>query len=320
MPQLDMPMDQLKNYKGINPKPNDLAEYWQRALDEMKAVESNVELIPSKFKAPDAECFDLYFTGVGGARIHAKYLRPKNLQGKAPAVLQFHGYTGNSGSWLDKVAYASNGIHVAALDCRGQGGLSEDCARVSGNTHHGHFIRGLSDGPDKLLMRDVFLDTAQLAKIVMDMPDVDESKVGAMGGSQGGALTLACAALEPRIAKAAPVYPFLSDYLRVWELDLDIDAYKELRTHLRSFDPIHENIDEFFMTLGYIDVAQLAPRIKAEVLFTATLMDNICPPSTQFAAYNNISSKKDIVIYPDFGHEHLPGSDDRIFTFMAEML
>ena len=47
------------------------------------------------------------------------------------------------------------------------------------------------------------------------------------------------------------------------------------------------------------------------------LMDNICPPSTQFAAYNKIQSCKEMLIYPDFGHEGLPGANDRIFDFMA---
>jgi cephalosporin-C deacetylase len=58
----------------------------------------------------------------------------------------------------------------------------------------------------------------------MDMPDVDENRVGATGASQGGALTLACAALEPRIKRAAPVYPFLCDYRRVWDIDQTKDA------------------------------------------------------------------------------------------------
>ena len=43
-----------------------------------------------------------------------------------PAVLLFHGYTGNSGDWSDKLGYVSEGFTVAALDCRGQAGLSED--------------------------------------------------------------------------------------------------------------------------------------------------------------------------------------------------
>ncbi len=69
------------------------------------------------------------------------------------------------------------------------------------------------------MFRHIFLDTAMLARVVMDMPDVNENRVGATGGSQGGALTLACASLEPRIKKAAPVFPFLSDYKRVWQMD-----------------------------------------------------------------------------------------------------
>ena len=47
------------------------------------------------------------------------------------------------------------------------------------------------------------------------------------------------------------------------------------------------------------------------------LMDTICPPSTQFAAYNKITSTKNLLIYPDYGHEGLPGSNDRIFDFLA---
>ena len=50
-------------------------------------------------------------------------------------------------------------------------------------------------------------------------------------------------------------------------------------------------------------------------MFTG-LMDTICPPSSQFAAYNKITAKKDIVIYPDFTHEPLPGQLDRTFNFM----
>ena len=50
------------------------------------------------------------------------------------------------------------------------------------------------------------------------------------------------------------------------------------------------------------------------------LMDNVCPPSTQFAAYNKMTCKKSQVIYPDFGHERLPGWSEITYEFMAEML
>jgi cephalosporin-C deacetylase len=276
-------------------------------------------LVPHHLEAHFAECFHLYFTGVGGARVHAKFLRPRGVREPHPAVLLFHGYSGHSGEWSDKLNYVAQGYSVAALDVRGQGGLSEDAGGVKGNTLRGHIIRGLADEPDRLLFRQIYLDTAQLARVVMAMPEVDPDRVGATGGSQGGGLTLACAALEPRIKKAAPIFPFLCDYQRVWEMDLAANAYEELKTYFRLFDPLHAREEEVFTRLGYIDNQHLAHRIRAEVLMAVGLMDQICPPSTQFAAYNRIPSKKQMLIYPDFGHENLPGAPDRIFDFLADL-
>ncbi len=316
MPLVDMPLEQLKQYQGRNPRPADFDAYWERALAEMRAVKPKVELKPAEFQTAFAECFELWFTGVRGARIHARYLRPRRKKGAGAAVLQFHGYSGSCGDWTDKLGYVAAGCCVAALDCRGQGGLSEDTGGVRGNTLRGHIVRGLDDAPDNLLFRHIFLDTAQMARIVMGFPEVDARRVGAMGGSQGGGLTLACASLEPRIKLAAPVFPFLCDYQRVWEMDQAKDAYEELRTHFRKFDPLHERKAEIFTTLGYIDAQHLAPRIKAKVLMAVGLMDNICPPSTQFAAYNKITAPKDLIIYPDYGHEGLPMLIDKQFEYM----
>lgn len=318
MPLVDMPLEQLTTYEGTNPRPADFHEYWERALAEMRAVDPQLELVPSSFQVPHAECFDLYFTGVKGARIHVKYVLPKNMETRHPAVVMFHGYSGHAGDWSEKLAYVSLGFTVLAMDCRGQGGTSEDVGGVKGNTHHGHIIRGLSDHPDELLFRHIFLDTAQLAGIAMKLPEVDPERVYAAGGSQGGGLTIACAALEPRVKKLAPIFPFLSDYKRTWDMDLDQDAYGELRTYFRYFDVLHEREHDVFEKLGYIDIQFLAERIQGEVMMSVGLMDTICPPSTQFAAYNKMKTKKQLVIYPDFGHEYLPGSSDRTIQFFLE--
>lgn len=319
MPLVDMPLEQLRTYAGRNPRPEDFDAYWDRALSEMRSVDPQVDLVRSAFQTGFAECFDMYFTGVRGARIHAKLLKPKKLTGKAPAVCRFHGYSGNVGDWTGYLGYVAAGFVVAALDCRGQGGSSEDAGGVRGNTHSGHIIRGLQDSPDKLLFRDIFLDTAQLAGLVIDMPEVDATRVAAEGGSQGGGLTLACASLEPRIRRAAPTFPFLCDYRRVWEMDLAKDAYAEMKTFFRHYDPTHACENEWFRRLGYIDCQHLAPRIRGEVMMATGLMDTICPPSSQFAAFNKITSKKEVVIYPDFGHEGLPGWNDRVFQFITAM-
>ena len=318
MPTIDMSIDELEQYNGVNPRPKDFDEYWEKALAEMNATDPQVELIKADFQSPVAECYDMYFTGVNGARIYAKHLRPKNVTGKIPAVLMFHGYSGDSGEWIYRLPYVVSGMAVFAMDVRGQGGKSEDVGGVVGNTLNGHIIRGLdNDDPHKLLFRDIFLDTAELAKIAMDMDFIDETKVYAEGGSQGGALTLACASLEPRVAKAAPVYPFLCDYKRVWDMDMDQRAYVELRQYFRNFDPRHEREDDVFMKLGYIDLQHLAPRIKADLMMFTGLMDDVCPPSTQYAAYNKMTCNKKHVIYPDFGHEGLKGCNDIIYEFFV---
>lgn len=323
MPLIDMPLPQLQEYSGRNPKPENFDAFWDDSLAEMKALDAQVELTPHALDAPFAECFDLRFTGAGGARIYAKYLRPKQLEKPHPAVVMFHGYSGSSGDWNDKLNYVARGQAVAFLDCRGQGGQSEDVGGTIGNTLRGHIIRGLDNAingqPEKLYYRNVFLDCAQLAGIVMEFPEVDAARVGATGGSQGGGLTLACAALEPRVKMAAPIYPFLCDYRRVWEMDLATAAYEELKTYFRLFDPTHQREAEIWNALGFIDNQHLAPRIRAEVLMPVGLMDTICPPSTQFAAYNKISAPKSTLLYPDFGHEGLPGSGDAIYNFFGKL-
>jgi cephalosporin-C deacetylase len=255
MPLIDQPLSELLTYPGRNPRPADFDAYWAEALRELDATDPQPELRPATAIAPHhTEAFDLWFTGVGGARIYAKYLRPKSSAKKHPAVLQFHGYSGHSGEWLDKFGWPAEGFCYAAMDCRGQGGRSEDSGKVKGTTLRGHIVRGLDDpDPRQLAFRQIFLDTAQLARVVMGFAEVDADRVGCFGASQGGALSLACAALEPRIRRAAPVYPFLCDYQRVWEMDLAKDAYEELRYFFRSFDPRHEREAEIFTKLGYVD-------------------------------------------------------------------
>jgi cephalosporin-C deacetylase len=317
----DFPLENCRKYQGTNPRPADFDAYWDRAMEEMHAVMPDVAMERAEFRARGVECFHLSFTGVGGARVHAKFLRPEKNNGPHPAIIMFHGYSMDSGDWSEKLAYVSQGFTVAAMDVRGQGGLSQDNSVVGGTTLHGHIIRGLDDAvrgePDRLFYRQIFLDTAELTEIVMDMPDVDADHVGVTGWSQGGGLTVACAALVPRIARAAPVYPFLSDYQRVWEMDMTKNAYHELRDYFRRANPLHANGNSVFEALGYIDIQHLAPRIRSEVLWSAGLMDETCPPSSQFAAYNKISAKKRMDIYPDFGHEYIKGAADRIFAFLS---
>jgi cephalosporin-C deacetylase len=322
---IDLPVSELLTYQGENPRPADFDAYWAAAMEEVRGVDPNPELVPSDFTCSFAECFHLYFTGVRNARIHAKYFRPKprpgdeNTAKPRPGILRFHGYSANSGDWYTLLPFVAEGFVVAAMDARGQGGMSEDTGGVYGNTFHGQIIRGLDDKAENMLFRHIFLDTVQLVRVLSSFDEVDGERLGAFGGSQGGALTIACAALNPQVKKAAMLFPFLCDYKRVWKLDLGGGAYQELKDYFRWFDPRHERENEIFTRLGYIDLQFLAPRIKAEVLMLTGLNDIICPPSSQFAAYNKITSRKEVLFYPDYAHEDLADEDDIVFKFMADL-
>ena len=166
----------------------------------------------------------------------------------------------------------------------------------------------------------VFQDIVIEAEIMKKLPEIDPEKMVARGGSQGGALSLICAALVPEIRKVAVLYPFLTDYQKVYENGCDETAYSELIHFFRAHDPRHEREQEFFEKLGYIDVQNFAGLIKADVLWGIALSDTCCPPITQIVAYNHLKCNKELRIYPDYGHECLPGFVDECMNFVSEVI
>ena len=319
MPLVDMSLEELKVYMGKNPCPADFDEFWNARLAEIEKLDYNVEFVKVDYPSAVADMYDMYFTGTMGSRIHCRFAKPKNIEGKVPAVINFHGLSGSAEARYTQLGYVSQGYVFVAMDTRGQGGYSEDLGGATGSTYSTPFIRGIDDVPEKMYQTNAFLDTAILAKIIMGLDYVDETRVGCYGGSQGGGLSIACAALVPEVSKCFAIYPYLSDYKRVWEMDLDKDAFEGLRYYFRKFDPMHEREDEIFTKLGYVDIQNFAKRIKADVVMATGLMDTIVPPSTQFAMYNKLTCNKKSLIYPDYAHEGIIDMGDRIFEFMATL-
>ncbi|MGL4403451.1 MAG: acetylxylan esterase [Fusobacteriaceae bacterium] len=311
MPSLDMPLEELKNYNGINPRPDDFEDYWKRALEELDTLETVYEIREAEFKTPNIICYNLTFLALDGTKIYSKLLVPKVIKNPLAAIVEFHGYGGQSREWVTKLPMAEAGNIVFSMDIREQMGESG-----KGDYRRGNLIRGLaSENPDDLYYRSVYLDAVSLIRIALDMEIVDNSKIATLGISQGGALALAAAALETRVSNVFSVYPFLSDFKRVWDMDLGESPYEELKFFFKFKDPLHKKGLETFTKLGYIDIQFLAEKIKGDVIFATALQDRICPPSTQFATYNKIKASKNMLIYPDFGHEEITGLTDVIYQW-----
>ncbi len=311
----ELAIQEWGTYQGSGVKPTDFDVYWEESKAEVEALGTDYCLQLIDFPSQIGEAYELTFRGVDDAKIVCQFVKPKRLE-KFPLIFQFHGYHCNSGDLVDKLPFVGEGFGIVAMDVRVQGGQSQDTLQTSGGTLKGHLIRGIEGGKENLFYRKVYQDIYQLIKIVQSMSDVEHENLYVSGVSQGGALALVCASLCPNIKKAFVQYPFLSDFREAYNLDVTQSAYEELAYWFHFRDPLHEKEEEVFDNLEYIDIQHFVPAIEADVLCGMGLEDHICHPKTQFAVYNNIQSPKQLLFYPEYGHEYLPKYNDLVFRIL----
>ena len=318
MPVSRSEIEQLDNYTGSTPMPADFDDFWKARMEEADARTLSYQL--SEAEIPDfATCRfrDIWFTGIDGAKIYAKFLKPVS-DVPVPLVLQFHGYPGASRSWLEQSSFVGTGCAVIAMDCPGQGGLGQDLGGYLGTTVAGHIVAGLHGDPKNMYYVKLHQNIRILCRIVRELPGIDLERIFVNGASQGGGLGIACAALNnDLINRAAILYPFLSDYRMVWELQADQVAYESLRYYTRWLDPEWKHIDEACLRLGYIDSKNFAHLVRCPVLFGTGLSDNVCPPASQCAVYNNLACPKKRYLYEGFAHEEIQEFDDLILDYFG---
>ena len=315
-------LSELKSCVGRTPVPDDFDAFWDERMAEADAVPLDYELRPSDQVDDFGSCAyrDLYFTGMRGARLYAKYCVPQGAGGPVPLVLQFHGYPGCTRSWAEQSSWPGLGYAVLSMDNPGQGGRSEDVGGFTGTTVAGHLVAGVDGGPESLYYVRLYQDQRILCRVAAELAGIDRSRVFVNGGSQGGGMGIACCALNPGLVRGASIlYPFLSDFRAVWELGADEIAYEGIRYYSRWFDADGARADEWFGTLAYVDTLSFAHLVRCPVLMGTGLSDVVCPPQTQFAVYNALTCPKRHLLYPDFGHEEIQAFDDSIPAFYREV-
>jgi cephalosporin-C deacetylase len=300
MPWYDLPLDQLREYRTTTREPDGLDAWWARRLEEARALAQPVTLTRHE---PDLyaplEVYDAEFSGAGGDRIKAWYIPAPGPSGSAPVIVRFIGYGGGRGAPSEHALLAALGYTVFVMDTRGQGGRWTTGATGDGAPGPENSLvmtRGIAS-PETYYFTRLFTDAVLAVEAAISLTGRPSVAVG--GGSQGGALSLATAALVPgKVSVCHADVPFLCDIQRAITL-----APHAPFTEVPEF--LNENvdlIDAALNTLTYVDCALLARRITAECLFSVGLMDDISPPSTVFAAYNEITSGKDIAVYQYSGH------------------
>jgi cephalosporin-C deacetylase len=153
--------------------------------------------------------------------------------------------------------------------------------------------------PATYYYRRVFTDCVRAIEAARSHPAVDGGRVAINGGSQGGGMALAAAGLVGDLSAAMIDVPFLCHFRRATTLT-DADPYGEIARFCKTH---RDKVATVFATLDYFDGVNFAARASAAALFSVGLMDDICPPSTVFAAYNHYAGPKEIRVWPFNRHE-----------------
>jgi cephalosporin-C deacetylase len=316
MPLFDLPLDQLQTYLPPRSEPADFSAFWTETLAQASRhpLQARFEAVDSGLRLVDV--FDLTFNGYGGQPIKGWFLLPR-LGGSRPAglpcVVEYIGYGGGRGLPLDWLLWSNAGYAHLVMDTRGQGsawrqGDTPDPEPEGANPQYpGFMTRGILD-PQRYYYRRVFADAMRAVEAARFHPAVDPQRIIVNGGSQGGGIALAVAGLsalvglkqgQPDLAACLMDVPFLCHIRRATEIVASY-PYQEIAQYCK----VHrDQVETVFATLAYFDGMNFAAQTRCPALFSVGLMDETCPPSTVYAAYNHYAGPKDIRVWPYNQHE-----------------
>jgi cephalosporin-C deacetylase len=309
MPWFDLPLPELREHRCAVAEPPGLDAWWAARIAGARAAArpAGVTRYQPRAYGP-LPVFDVEFSGAGGDRIRGWYLRPPGAgDNRLPVVVTFAGYGGGRGLPVDHSLLPAAGFAVLVMDIRGQGGrwtvgaTGDPAANAQGPEYSAVMTRGIANPGDYYFTR-LYVDAARAVETAMELDGVDPDRVAVSGGSQGGALALAASALlAGKVAVCHADVPFLCDIRCAVTLTGKM-PYGEVATFLAQHSDL---VPTALDTLRYVDCALLARRITADCLLSVGLMDDVCPPSTVFAAYNEITAPKDLAVFP-FGVHGVP--------------
>jgi cephalosporin-C deacetylase len=303
--QFDLTGEALRSYRSAAAEPAGFDAFWAATLERTRVHPLAAGFEPVRTGLRLVDTFDVTFAGWGGQPVKAWLTLPRGVTAGAglPAVVEYVGYGGGRGLAHEPSLYALAGWAHLKMDTRGQGsswspGHTPDAEADGAPQAPGFLTRGVLD-PQTYYYRRVYADAVRAVETARAHPAVDPARVVVTGVSQGGGLAVAAAGLVPDVAAALPDVPFLCDLRRASTL-VDTHPYNEIA----RFCAVHrDRTEQVLNTLDHIDGVHHAARGAAPSLWSVGLMDDTCPPSTVYAAYNAYPGPKEIVEYPYNQHE-----------------
>jgi len=293
--------DTIRKVFGIRPEelrsrhaePADFDKFWSAAKAELAAIQPDfkMELLPDSLQKSNRRAYRVEMRSLDSIVIKG-YLTVPKRKGKFPVLLGLPGYQVS----VAPLFGVDDDLAIITLDVRGQG-----MSRGKINTVRDMFINYNIEDKERYVMRGVIMDCIRAVDFIYSRPELDHDKIIVSGGSMGGFLALASAALDNRITLCSSQNPIMSDIRNLpgevdWPIE-DMEKYVKTQPGL-TFAKVLNNLD-------YYDTKNFAPRVKCQILMGIGLLDNLVPPDNAYVVYNNLvnAKKKHIIVFKDLAHE-----------------
>ncbi len=295
--------------------PSDFDSFWEDAKTELAKIpmDAKMTLMPERC----TEKTNVYHVNLQnfkvGTRLYGILCVPKK-EGKYPALLQVPG--AGVRPYFGDVANAEKGMITFQIGIHGIPVTMDASvyADLGSGVLNGYQNYNLDD-KNRFIYKRVYMGCVRANDFLMSLPQFDGTNLAVTGGSQGGALSIVTAALDSRVKYLGAFYPALSDvtgYLKGraggWPHYFDKNN--------RNFNEKKEKLE----TLQYYDVVNFARRLKVPGYFMWGFNDETCPPTSMYAAYNVITSPKDLLLFLDTGHWMYPEENEKMNAWLVEKL
>ena len=291
--------------------PADFEAFWNAGKTELAQIPMDPKMIHMPERSTETvDVYHVNFQNIKNSRIYGVLTVPKGA-GKYPAILQVPGagirpYSGDLAKAARGAITLQIGIHGIPIDM-----APEVYANLSSGALNGYWNFNVSD-KDIYYYKRVYLGCIRAVDFLVSLPQYDGQNLGIQGGSQGGALSIITAALDPRIKYLSAMYPAMSD----------MTGYLNGRAggwpHIFAGNNLaYYNYPDAVETIGYYDVVNFARILKTPGFYSWGFNDDTCPPTSYYSAYNEIKAPKDVFVVPETGHWTYPEqgkkSDDWLF-------
>jgi cephalosporin-C deacetylase len=292
-------------------KPSDFDAFWAAIETEAQAIPLNATLTPVPLRSTaQVEVFEVHYDSLDNVRIAGWYCLPRHRPEPLPAMVVYPGYI--SEPTLPK-AHAAKGY--AAFGAAPRGKLRSN--RQYNPGYPGLLAHNIIDR-HTYGYKGFYVDAWRVIDFLNTRPEVDSSRIGIRGGSQGGALTLLVAAMRPQVAAASAGAPYLAGVIDAIELTHTY-PYQEINDYLRLHPESRAAIAE---TWAYYDCHNFADKIRCPILVNIGLQDNVCPPETGYALFERLAAaEKKLYAYDGYAHDANSFTHEAIVeAFFAEKL